>query len=153
MWQNSLSTCSLNTRCGNTTSELSMTLFQAAVLLMFNNRVTMTGKEMIKVTKMDEKELRRSLASLTACHLLKEDGDTYALDLPFKNFGPKFKVPKAAIDQVIEETKGVEEKLFKNRQHQLDAAIVRIMKDKTTCAHSELINEVIRQLNYALDVS
>lgn len=153
LWQNSLSSCTLTAHFSTGTKELVMTLFQAAIVLLFHDSIRLDFKQMMKSLNLDEKELNRSLSPLLACKLLLLEGNTYRCNPEFASVGPKFKVPKAAVDQMIEETKGVEEKLFQNRQHQLDAAIVRIMKEKKTCSHIDLITELLSQLNFPIDVS
>jgi cullin-4 len=135
------------------TKELVMTVFQAAIILLFHDQSQLTLKQMMKSLNLDEKELTRSLSPLLGCKLLLLKGDKYKINPAFTSVGPKYKVPKAAVDQTIEETKGVEEKLFQNRQHQIDAAIVRIMKEKKTSSHIDLVTELLHQLNFPVDVS
>jgi cullin-4 len=65
----------------------------------------------------------------------------------------RLRIPAASFEQAVEEEKGVEQKVHINRQHQLEAAIVRIMKSKRTLSHTVLVNEIFTQLKYPVDVS
>ncbi|CAO3657561.1 unnamed protein product [Mucor hiemalis] len=153
LWQNSLSACSLTAHYAKGTKELVMTLYQAAILLLFNEQTTLSVNDMVKALNLDEKELKKSLTTLTTCKILLVKDQNYMYNSEFASAGPKFKVPKIAMDQAMEESKNVEEKLFHNRQHQVDAAVVRIMKEKRTCTHVDLVTELLKQLNYPVEAS
>lgn len=52
-----------------------------------------------------------------------------------------------------EEQKATEERVFQDRQYQIDAAIVRIMKMRKTLSHNLLITELYKQLTFPVKVS
>lgn len=52
-----------------------------------------------------------------------------------------------------EEQKATEERVFQDRQYQIDAAIVRIMKMRKTLSHNLLISELYLQLKFPVKVS
>lgn len=52
-----------------------------------------------------------------------------------------------------EEQKATEERVFQDRQYQIDAAIVRIMKMRKTLSHNLLITELFNQLRFPVKVS
>ena len=47
-----------------------------------------------------------------------------------------------------EEQKATEERVFQDRQYQIDAAIVRIMKMRKTLSHTLLLNELYTHLKF-----
>ena len=47
-----------------------------------------------------------------------------------------------------EEQKKTNESVLQDRQYQIDAAIVRIMKTRKTLAHKLLVNELVAQLRF-----
>lgn len=134
-----------------------MSLSQAAVLLLFNNKKSMTFSEISKATNLDIKELSRLVTSLSTgvYNLLVDDTVNgikgFKFNEMFQHSATKLRIPPAVLDQAVEEQK-VEEKVFKNRQHQVDAAIVRIMKEHKTMSHTALMNDVLSQLMYPVDV-
>ena len=46
------------------------------------------------------------------------------------------------------ERKKADESVFRDRQHQVDAAVIRIMKSRKTLRHAELVSEVMGQLKF-----
>lgn len=52
-----------------------------------------------------------------------------------------------------EEQKATEERVYQDRQYQIDAAIVRIMKMRKTLSHNLLISEIFNQLLFPVKVS
>lgn len=51
-----------------------------------------------------------------------------------------------------EEQKATEERVYQDRQYQIDAAIVRIMKMRKTLCHNLLISELYKQLTFPVKV-
>lgn len=51
-----------------------------------------------------------------------------------------------------EEQKATEERVYQDRQYQIDAAIVRIMKMRKTLSHNLLISELYKQLTFPVKV-
>ncbi len=52
-----------------------------------------------------------------------------------------------------EENTATTEKVFQDRQYQVDAAIVRIMKMRRTLTHNLLVSECLGQLRFHVKVS
>jgi hypothetical protein len=52
-----------------------------------------------------------------------------------------------------EEQKATEERVFQDRQYQIDAAVVRIMKMRKTLSHNLLISELYKQLSFPVKVN
>lgn len=53
----------------------------------------------------------------------------------------------------VEEQASTTERVFQDRQYQIDAAIVRIMKMRKTLSHNLLVSEVYNQLKFPVKVS
>ena len=51
-----------------------------------------------------------------------------------------------------EENVSTTERVFQDRQYQVDAAIVRIMKMRKTLTHNQLIAELYNQLKFPIQV-
>lgn len=52
----------------------------------------------------------------------------------------------------VEEQASTTERVFQDRQYQIDAAIVRIMKMRKTLSHNLLMSEVYNQLKFPVKV-
>ncbi|OAE23478.1 hypothetical protein AXG93_285s1350 [Marchantia polymorpha subsp. ruderalis] len=160
MWQNSLGHCVLKANFPKGKKELSVSLFQTVVLMLFNDAHTLSFQEIKDTTAIEDKELRRTLQSL-ACGkvrvLLKqpkgrevEDEDTFVFNEEF--VAPLFRIKVNAIQlkETVEENTSTTERVFQDRQYQIDAAIVRIMKTRKMLSHTLLITELFQQLKFPI---
>ncbi|GAB2296895.1 hypothetical protein Dimus_030996 [Dionaea muscipula] len=66
MWQNSLGHCVLKAEFAKGKKELAVSLFQAVVLMLFNDADELSFQDIKDATRIEDKELRRTLQSL-AC--------------------------------------------------------------------------------------
>jgi len=139
-WDHSLGTVTMTARFKAKPKELSVSLFQAAVLLLFNNSLELRYPDILAQTRMDDDELRRTLQSL-ACgkkRVLKKtpagkdvnDNDIFAFNADFED--PRSKVHINSIQAKVtpEESDRTQRAVEDDRQYYLEAAIVRIMKAK-----------------------
>jgi hypothetical protein len=77
------------------------------------------------------------------------DQDQFEVDDEFRS--PRRRVKIAVIDsleQLKKETSETHSKIFENRQHETDAAIVRIMKSRKVLPHTQLIAELFKHLRF-----
>jgi cullin-4 len=164
-WQNSLGHCVLKASFPKGLKELSVSLFQSVVLLLFNDtsKKTITYKEIKQETNIDDKELARTLQSLSVgkvrvLHKTRKGGDIAASDEfyfneEFSHPLTRIKVNSIQLKETVEENKETNERVFADRQYQVDAAIVRIMKTRKTLSHTLLMNELFEQLRFPIKPS
>uniref|UniRef100_T1PIM5 Cullin-4A n=1 Tax=Musca domestica TaxID=7370 RepID=T1PIM5_MUSDO len=157
-WQPTLGHCVLKARFDAGPKELMVSLFQALVLLLFNDRDTLSYEEILAATNIESGELRRILQSL-ACGRARvitkepkgrevEDKDQFHYNNEFVNKLFRIKINQIQMKETTEEQKATEERVFQDRQYQIDAAIVRIMKMRKTLSHNLLITELFNQLTF-----
>ena len=65
----------------------------------------------------------------------------------FRNYIFLF-LPQIQLKETNDEQKATEERVFQDRQYQIDAAIVRIMKMRKTLSHNLLLTELYNQLKF-----
>ncbi|KAH7426377.1 hypothetical protein KP509_11G098900 [Ceratopteris richardii] len=160
MWQNSLGQCVLKADYPKGKKELSVSLFQTVVLMLFNSSDRLTFQEIKDTTGIEDKELRRTLQSL-ACGKVRvitkdpkgrdvEDDDNFCFNADFS--APLFRIKVNAIQlkETVEENTSTTERVFQDRQYQVDAAIVRIMKTRKVLTHTLLITELFQQLKFPI---
>ena len=159
VWQNGLAHCVVRARfpkCG--AKELSVSLFQAVVCLLFNDAESLTFEEIKSATGVEDKELRRTLQSL-ACGKVRvltkepkgrdvEDGDVFRVNEGFNEKLYRVKVNSIQMKETAEENKATNERVFQDRQYQIDAAIVRVMKTRKTLSHQLLVGELLAQIKF-----
>jgi cullin 4 len=160
-WQHSLATCTVKAKFPRSSHEFNVSLFQAAILVLFNNLGEgdeITYKNIKELVGIEEKELKRTLQSL-ACAKIRpikkrpkgkdvNDNDYFIVAHDFKNARFKLKINQIQIRETKEENKEVNEKVFRDRLHQADACIVRIMKTRKTLSHSDLMSETLNQIKF-----
>ncbi|KAI9493546.1 ubiquitin-protein ligase, cullin 4 [Zychaea mexicana] len=162
-WQNSLASCVVKGHFPSGTKDLTVSLLQTAVLLLFNDTDTLSCMDIAQATNMEEKELKRTLQSL-ACgqhKLLIKDSegmdvqmsDMFKYNSDFTAASIRLKINVLQQEQSGEERKATETKVLVDRQHQLEAAIVRVMKAKRRLNHTELMNELFTQVKFPLEAT
>ncbi|KAI8610586.1 Cullin family-domain-containing protein [Chytriomyces sp. MP71] len=159
-WQNQLGHCVLKGSFKKGTKELAVSLFQATILLLFNDSPVLTYKEILASTSMEINELERTLQSL-ACGKVRVLNktpkgrdiavtDSFEFNAAFDNPLYRIKVNSIQMKETAEEQKDTTEKVFADRQYQVDAAIVRIMKTRKKLSHTLLIAELFEQLKFPI---
>ncbi|XP_064133616.1 cullin-4B isoform X6 [Loxodonta africana] len=157
-WQSTLGHCVLKAEFKEGKKELQVSLFQTLVLLMFNEGEEFSLEEIKHATGIEDGELRRTLQSL-ACGKARvlaknpkgkdiEDGDKFICNDDFKHKLFRIKINQIQMKETVEEQASTTERVFQDRQYQIDAAIVRIMKMRKTLSHNLLVSEVYNQLKF-----
>ncbi|XP_018566633.1 cullin-4B isoform X2 [Anoplophora glabripennis] len=157
-WQPTLGYCVLKATFKTGPKELVVSLFQTLVILLFNKYDEVTFEYIKAATSIEDGELRRTLQSL-ACGKARvlnkipkgreiEDNDKFRFNNEFTNKLFRIKINQIQMKETTEEQKATEERVFQDRQYQIDAAIVRIMKMRKTLSHNLLISELYLQLKF-----
>ncbi|NXL34183.1 CUL4A protein, partial [Glaucidium brasilianum] len=157
-WQTTLGHAVLKAEFKEGKKEFQVSLFQTLVLLMFNEGDEFSFEDIKMATGVEDSELRRTLQSL-ACGkarvLIKnpkgkdvEDGDKFIFNGDFKHKLFRIKINQIQMKETIEEQVSTTERVFQDRQYQIDAAIVRIMKMRKTLGHNLLVSELYNQLKF-----
>ncbi|XP_033220142.1 cullin-4A isoform X2 [Belonocnema kinseyi] len=157
-WQPTLGHCVLKAWFNQGNKELQVSLFQALVLILFNDADNLSLEDIKAATNIEDGELRRTLQSL-ACgkaRVLQKtprgrdvaDNDRFVFNADFTNKLFRIKINQIQMKETNEEQKATEERVYQDRQYQIDAAIVRIMKMRKTLTHNLLISELYNQLKF-----
>ncbi|KAI8913801.1 Cullin, partial [Powellomyces hirtus] len=160
-WQHMLGSGLLKCDFDKGRKELSVSLFQAVVLLLFNNAETLTYTDISKLTGLEEKELTRTLQSLclTKTRILNITNravktrdllpdDVFAVNQDFENPLYRIKINQIQMKETVEEREQTEEGVFQDRQYSVDAAIVRIMKSRKSLSHVQLNAELMAAVKF-----
>ncbi|CAK4782840.1 unnamed protein product [Aphanomyces euteiches] len=157
-WQHSLGHCLVKANFPKGRKELAVSLFQALALLCFNGRDTISFKDILGQTGIEIGELRRTLQSL-ACGKVRvltknpkgrdvEDNDEFIFNAGFTNQLMRIKINSIQMKETTQENTETHEAVFRERQYQVDAAIVRIMKARKQLSHALLMSELFIQLKF-----
>jgi len=80
-------------------------------------------------------------------------GETYSINESFKSLNKRLslnKLPKSD-RKSKEEVKETEDRVKEDRRFQIDAMVMKVMKERRTLPHHELISELIKKVNFPLD--
>ncbi|KAL1952365.1 hypothetical protein VTO73DRAFT_1514 [Trametes versicolor] len=147
-WDHALGTATLRARFKAGEKELSVSLYQGAVLLLFNDEETYAYADIKAQTGLDDGELQRTLQSL-ACGkkrvLRKQPAgkdvhmtDVFHFNADFTDARFQVHINSIQAKETPEETKRTQSSIEADRKHALDAAIVRVMKGKKELAYEQL---------------
>ncbi|KAB5551111.1 Cullin [Coniochaeta sp. 2T2.1] len=143
--------------------ELNVSTYGMIVLILFNDLAPdqqLTFEEIQERTNIPTQDLSRALASISIAPksrvLLKDPatkqvraGDKFGFNAGFVSKTIKIKAPTINATSKVEgddERRETEKKNDDTRKHIIDAAIVRIMKQRKELSHTNLVSEVITQL-------
>lgn len=159
-WDHSQERCILTARFPKGKKDLEVSLYQAIVLKCFNTQDQITFEQLRSLTGIEIEALRRTLQSL-ACGLLGTrvlskqpkgkdvlDSDTFFYNSEFSNKLFRIKINSIQVKETAEEVQRTHEEVFREREYQVDAAIVRIMKARKRLPHTQLIGELLQQLRF-----
>eukprot|EP01083_Nonionella_stella_P077934 213041_1 len=136
---------------------LVVSTYQMLVLLLFNKKNTWTFKEMLDGTSIPKEDLQ--VAALSMAHpkvkVMRKAPNSKVIEDHHKfQINPKYSNPRAKIpiptlniksNKPEQDDKNMEA-IYRLRRHQIDAAVVRIMKARKTLKHPDLVTEVVKQL-------
>jgi cullin 3 len=139
---------------------LQVSTYQMVIMMLFNNKQKWSFEEIKQETDIPEKDLIRALQSLAMGKpsqrvLIKEpktSKDVQKNDIFTVNEGFSSKLIRVKISTVSAKGEADPErqetrfKVDDDRKHEIEAAVVRIMKSRKKMQHNLLITEVTNQL-------
>jgi len=135
---------------------LQASTYQMGILLLFNENDAITAEEMQISTQLTDAALKSTLLSLVKVQVLLcstdcENGEIektskFRLNLAFKSKRAKVNINLPIAQQVKEENESTHKTVEEDRKLAIQAAIVRIMKMRKQLQHTNLMSEVVAQL-------
>ncbi|CAH1183268.1 unnamed protein product [Phaedon cochleariae] len=138
---------------------IQVSTYQMVVLMLFNNHDKLTYEEILNESDIPERDLIRALQSLamgkaTQRILIKnpktkeiESSHEFFVNDSFTSKLHRVKIQTVAAKGESEpERRETRNKVDEDRKHEIEAAIVRIMKSRKRMAHNILVTEVTEQL-------
>lgn len=123
---------------------LECSFYQGSILLMFNEIDKITMNELQNHLKLSSSILKQVLESLVKTKLIQIESDVISINLNFDEKQKKLKIqlPRITEEETIKSQKHVD---F-DRSLSIDATITRIMKYQKKLKESDLILQVVEQL-------
>jgi cullin 3 len=153
------STSSISPRTGPRKHIIQVSTYQMVVLMLFNNHEKLTYEEILNESDIPERDLIRALQSLamgkaTQRILIKnprtkeiESNHEFYVNDSFTSKLHRVKIQTVAAKGESEpERRETRNKVDEDRKHEIEAAIVRIMKSRKRMPHNILVTEVTEQL-------
>ncbi|KAJ4705264.1 cullin 1 [Melia azedarach] len=151
-WIYSLGNCHINGKFEQKTIELVVSTYQAVCLLLFNDADRLSFSEIMTELNLSQNDLDRVLHSLSCSKykiLDKEPDmktisqtDSFVFNTKFTDRMRRIKIPLPPVD----ERKKITEDIFQDRKHNIDSALVRIMKSRKILSYQQLISECVKML-------
>ncbi|KAI9483305.1 MAG: Cullin [Benjaminiella poitrasii] len=157
-WQPQMGTSDIRAHFKKGKHLLNVSTYALTVLLLFNTHDTLSWDEIKAHTQIVDNDLKRTLQSL-ACAKFKiltksskgrdiSSDETFTFNEDFTSNMARIRIQMLAPKVESEgERKNTQDKVDEERKHQVEAAIVRIMKDRKSMEHNLLIAEVTKQLS------
>lgn len=157
-WNQSMGFCVVKAPFPQGTKELQVSVPQAMVLECFNASEKLTVAELAKQTKLDNEQLHYALQTLsTGRHqiLINESGnegtpqksDVYAYNAGFTSRLVRIRLNTSATAELVEEkAAGTGNLHLEDKQHQIDATIVRTIKAARRMTRADLVEQAIAAL-------
>eukprot|EP01133_Synstelium_polycarpum_P018802 gene18802-22488_t len=156
VWQSNMGTAEIKAAFPSKTHELQVSTYQMVILLLFNEAPKLSFKEIAEQTGIPTPDLKRNLLALTSIKnkvldkesqsKTLEESDSFSFNTKFKSKLFRVKIMSVVQKETPVEATETRQKVDEDRKHQIEASIVRIMKARKTMDHSNLISEVIKQL-------
>lgn len=169
-WANSLGSCVVRVAFKKSSKELSMSLYQTVVMLLFEDlkgagengeEGRLDYKTIKDTTGIEEKELQRTLQSL-ACGKIRvltkhpkgkdiNPTDEFSFNNDFVHPLFRIKINTIQMKETNEEQTRTHAQVDQDRKYQIEAAIVRIMKTRKQLTHTQLVTELYTQLKFPVE--
>ncbi|KAI6655075.1 Cullin-4B-like [Oopsacas minuta] len=159
-WQHSLGHCKLKANFPLRSKELHVSFFQTLVLLLFNSSNVITFQKISEITSITTKELKMTLIALTMGKVkvlqksLKgtniENDTEFIYNENFNHHLHSIKINQVQMKESEEENDKTRTKVIYDRNMQMDAGIMRIMKTRKKLNHSNLLRELSEQSNFPI---
>eukprot|EP00008_Paramoeba_atlantica_P011504 CAMPEP_0201479186 /NCGR_PEP_ID=MMETSP0151_2-20130828/3901_1 /ASSEMBLY_ACC=CAM_ASM_000257 /TAXON_ID=200890 /ORGANISM="Paramoeba atlantica, Strain 621/1 / CCAP 1560/9" /LENGTH=735 /DNA_ID=CAMNT_0047860551 /DNA_START=30 /DNA_END=2237 /DNA_ORIENTATION=- len=158
-WQANMGTAELKVYFGGEKHELNVSSYQMLILSQFAQHDTLSYEQLRSATEIPPVDLRRNLLMLALGKhkiLLKEprtkkveDDAQFSFNHNFRSKFYRIKVLQTIVTKNDAQANhgATLQKIGEDRKHQIEAAIVRVMKARKRMDHSNLIAEVTKQLS------
>ncbi|KAG8745667.1 hypothetical protein FRC10_007364 [Ceratobasidium sp. 414] len=143
-WFHSLGTVVLTSRFPGGNKEISVSMYQALVLLLFNEKEQFSAAEIRLRTKLSQKRVLIRMNPKSTKDIAPSD--EFRWNSGFTDTKRNFRIQSIQQQTTMEDTQEAEKEIVEGRQHVIDAAIVRIMKAKKTRTYEQLKTETIMAL-------
>jgi cullin 1 len=135
-----------------------VSMYQMAILLLFNDAMSLSFQELLTRTALEKETLSGPLGILVKTKVLTahDNGQptelvgspdsTYALNMDFKNKKMRINLNLPVRTEQKKETEETHRAIEEDRSYVIQAMIVRIMKTRKVMKHVALVDETITQL-------
>lgn len=154
-WIYSLGNCHVNGKFEQKAIELIVSTYQAACLMLFNDADRLSFSEILTQLNLNKGDLIRVLHSLSCSKhkiLNKEpntktisQSDSFEFNAKFTDRMRRIRIPLPPVD----DRRKINEDVGKDRRHNIDAALVRIMKSRKVLGYQQLISECVEMLRHS----
>jgi hypothetical protein len=153
MWQVQYGTCEIDVYFSSSNKkQLTMSMTQAMVFSCFNQKNIISIGELVTYTGINIIDLTNPILSMYKVGIIRKNpptkcltsSDKIMINNKFKSKLKRLKIPTFNLSNNSNLIKKTNEAIVIKRRQQIDAAIVRIMKTRSSHSHKKLLAEVIK---------
>ncbi|OZJ02668.1 hypothetical protein BZG36_04780 [Bifiguratus adelaidae] len=132
--------------------ELAVSIYQMAILLLFNTNDTLTLQDILDHATLKDTEAKRAIKPLIELKILNcnttelEPSSDISLNMSFSSKRTKLKPSAAVQSDTPQETTQTHASINQDRNLHLQATIVRLLKSRKRMSHTQLMTDVIDQV-------
>lgn len=153
-WVNGLGSVTITAAFPKGSKELTMSVYQGIILMLFNSTAEMTLDHVKNVTGIEWEEVKRAVQSFTHSRVkvLIRSGEgayqpteTITVNDGFSSAQKKMKLP-VAVQRTAAAVAAVHAAVEEDRRPAIDACCMRVMKSRRKLDHGQLVAQVMEQL-------
>ncbi|PKS09100.1 hypothetical protein jhhlp_003714 [Lomentospora prolificans] len=131
-----------------------VSLYQMAILLLFNERDTYSYDDIAATTQLNPDVLEQAMATILKAKVLLispegskvRSGASFKLNTDFKNKKIRIKLDQGGVKETKQEEAETNKTIEEDRKILIQSAMVRIMKARKRMKHAQLVSETITQI-------
>lgn len=131
-----------------------VSLYQMAILLLFNERDTYSYDDIAATTQLNPDVLEQAMATILKAKVLlvspegskAKPGASFKLNTDFKNKKIRIKLDQGGVKETKQEEAETNKTIEEDRKILIQSAMVRIMKARKRMKHAQLVSETITQI-------
>eukprot|EP01028_Stygiella_incarcerata_P006027 TRINITY_DN24763_c0_g1_i1.p1 TRINITY_DN24763_c0_g1~~TRINITY_DN24763_c0_g1_i1.p1 ORF type:complete len:767 (+),score=192.49 TRINITY_DN24763_c0_g1_i1:91-2391(+) len=150
-WNHGISTAVIRGRFALGDKDIHLSAYQAVVVLFIGGmEKDVTVEEIATAVQMDPKDVRKAIVAMSRgkhAIILRKKNEAFGINHKFRSASRRVRIPHVLQKMGAEESASIRKASIGERDHVIDALIVRTMKARKVITHTELMELALSNLN------